>query len=67
MKIATALKNVEAKLASLLGTSSGVPLPVPVAAPKALSEITEKDLLNGLQLKKNAKTQDEIDALFESS
>ncbi len=63
MKIATALQQVEDTLGRLLG--GGKAKPAVPKKEKPAAEKTDADLLNGPQLPGAAKTQDEIDALFD--
>lgn len=66
MKIASALQQVEDTLARLLGKGAKkADKPKPAAAATPAAAPSDADLLNGPQLPGAAKTQDEIDALFD--
>ncbi|MEL0108356.1 MAG: protein phosphatase CheZ [Rhodospirillaceae bacterium] len=67
-KVVNALKGIEEKIDGLLaafGPDTSVTTPTETKKKKK-KELTDEDLLNGPQLKDKAKTQDEIDALFDS-
>jgi chemotaxis protein CheZ len=65
MKIAAALQQVEDTLGRLLGGGAKAKAAAPKKKEKSAAEKTDADLLHGPQLPGDAKTQDEIDALFE--
>jgi len=65
-KIVAALKNIEARIEMLAGTM-GIAGASDAATVQEKIEKTDADLLHGPQLPKNAKSQDEIDALLKSS
>ncbi len=68
-KVVNALKGIEEKIDDLLaafGADSGQASAKKKQKKKSQDEITDEDLLNGPQHKGDAKSQDEIDALFDS-
>lgn len=68
-KVVGALKGIEEKIDGLLaafGSETGKPGTAKPKKQEKKKELTDEDLLNGPQLKGAAKTQDEIDALFDS-
>jgi len=65
-KVVSALKGIEEKIDGLLAAFGPETKQAPAKKAKKKKELTDEDLLNGPQKKGEAKTQDEIDALFNS-